>query len=108
MAARGAATASDRFAIPSTHRHCRGMLSLQVLGAVPQLERALIAERTKSRMKAAKVRDGEQATLAFASGTRKRYGRRPQHSWDNGVWVLNRKNHELDRREAAPRPPPDP
>jgi DNA invertase Pin-like site-specific DNA recombinase len=32
------------------------MFSLQVLGAVAQLERALIAERTKAGMKAAKTR----------------------------------------------------
>lgn len=34
----------------------QGMFSLQVLGAVAQLERALIAERTKAGMKAAKAR----------------------------------------------------
>jgi DNA invertase Pin-like site-specific DNA recombinase len=34
----------------------QGMFSLQVLGAVAQLERALIAERTKAGIKAAKAR----------------------------------------------------
>jgi DNA invertase Pin-like site-specific DNA recombinase len=34
----------------------QGMFSLQVLGAVAQLERALIAERTKSGLKAARAR----------------------------------------------------
>jgi DNA invertase Pin-like site-specific DNA recombinase len=34
----------------------QGMFSLQVLGAVAQLERALIAERTKAGLKAARVR----------------------------------------------------
>src|SRR5208282_5269955 len=34
----------------------QGMFSLQVLGAVAQLERALIAERTKSGLNAARVR----------------------------------------------------
>jgi DNA invertase Pin-like site-specific DNA recombinase len=34
----------------------QGMFSLQVLGAVAQLERSLIAERTRSGMKAAKAR----------------------------------------------------
>ena len=34
----------------------QGMFSLQVLGAVAQLERTLIAERTKAGMKAAKAR----------------------------------------------------
>jgi DNA invertase Pin-like site-specific DNA recombinase len=34
----------------------QGMFSLQVLGAVAQLERALIAERTKAGMRAAKAR----------------------------------------------------
>jgi len=35
----------------------QGMFSLQVLGAVAQLERALIAERTKAGIKAAKARE---------------------------------------------------
>jgi DNA invertase Pin-like site-specific DNA recombinase len=34
----------------------QGMFSLQVLGAVAQLERALIAERTKARLRAAHLR----------------------------------------------------
>lgn len=44
------------------------MFSLQVLGAVAQLERALIAERTKAGMKAAKAR----GRLAGNPGLRER------------------------------------
>lgn len=40
----------------------QGMFSLQVLGAVAQLERALISERTKAGIKAAKRRVGCPAT----------------------------------------------
>lgn len=46
----------------------QGMFSLQVLGAVAQLERALIAERTKSGMKAAR----ERGRLPGNPGLRKR------------------------------------
>jgi DNA invertase Pin-like site-specific DNA recombinase len=46
----------------------QGMFSLQVLGAVAQLERALIAERTKAGMKAAKAR----GRLAGNPGLRER------------------------------------
>lgn len=46
----------------------QGMFSLQVLGAVAQLERALIVERTKSGMKAAKAR----GRLAGNPGLRER------------------------------------
>src|SRR5882724_3803299 len=49
----------------------QGMFSLQVLGAVAQLERALIAERTKSGLQAAKAR----GRLAGNSGLR---ARRPE------------------------------
>ena len=99
----------------------QGMFSLQVLGAVAQLERALIAERTKSGMKAAMAR----GRLAGNPGLRERRpeavravsaarGRayldelivsaqtwlptvrqlRPQHSWDDVVRILNRKGHD--------------
>ncbi|NTG29984.1 recombinase family protein [Agrobacterium rhizogenes] len=99
----------------------QGMFSLQVLGAVAQLERALIAERTKSGMQAAKAR----GRLAGNPGLRERRpeavravsaarGRayldelissaqtwlptvrqlRPQHSWDDVVRILNRRGHD--------------
>lgn len=99
----------------------QGMFSLQVLGAVAQLERALIAERTKSGMKAAKAR----GRVAGNPGLRERRPEairtaaaaknqiyldelitsaqawlptvkqlRPQHSWDNVVRILNRKGHD--------------
>ena len=99
----------------------QGMFSLQVLGAVAQLERALIAERTKSGMRAAKAR----GRLAGNPGLRERRpeairavsvarGRaylddlltsaqtwlpsvrqlRPQHSWDDVVRILNSRGHE--------------
>ena len=99
----------------------QGMFSLQVLGAVAQLERSLIAERTKSGMKAAKAR----GRIAGNPGLRERRPEairiaaaaknqlyldelitsaqtwlpmvkrlRPQHSWDNVVLVLNRKGHD--------------
>lgn len=94
----------------------QGMFSLQVLGAVAQLERALIAERTKAGMRAAKAR----GKLAGNPGLRERWPEairaasaarqrvyiddliasasswlpivrrlRPQHSWDDVVRVLN-------------------
>lgn len=99
----------------------RGMFSLQVLGAVAQLERALIAERTKSGMKAAKARGrltgnlglGERRSKAIRtiSVARERAyldelmasaqtwlpmvrQLRPQHSWDNVVRILNRRGHD--------------
>jgi hypothetical protein len=99
----------------------QGIFSLQVLGAVAQLKRALITERTKSGMQAAKAR----GTLAGNPGLRERRpeavravcavrGRtcldelissaqtwlptvrqlRPQHRWDNVVLILNRKGHD--------------
>ncbi|MFC0808945.1 recombinase family protein [Ensifer sp. P24N7] len=99
----------------------QGMFSLQVLGAVAQLERALIAERTKSGMQAAKAR----GRLAGNPGLRERRPEairavsvarerayldeliasaqtwlptvrrlRPQHSWDNVVRILNRRGYD--------------
>ncbi|ABS70012.1 Resolvase domain (plasmid) [Xanthobacter versatilis] len=94
----------------------QGMFSLQVLGAVAQLERALIAERTKAGMKAAKARGKRagnpglrerrpEAIRAAAAARQKVYvgdliasastwlpivrRMRPQHSWDDVVRVLN-------------------
>lgn len=94
----------------------QGMFSLQVLGAVAQLERALIAERTKAGMRAAKARGKiagnpglrerrPEAIRAASAARHKVYvgdliasasawlpivrRMRPQHSWDDVVRVLN-------------------
>ena len=94
----------------------QGMFSLQVLGAVAQLERALIAERTKAGMRAAKARGRmpgnpglrerrPEATQAASAARQRVYvgdliasasnwlpivrRMRPQHSWDDVVRVLN-------------------
>jgi DNA invertase Pin-like site-specific DNA recombinase len=99
----------------------QGMFALQVLGAVVQLERALIAERTKAGIKAAKARGKlpgnpglrerrPEAIKAVSKAREKRYldalissaqiwlptvqQLRPQHSWDNVVRVLNRRGHD--------------
>lgn len=93
----------------------QGMFSLQVLGAVAQLERALISERTKAGLKAAKargrvpgnpgIRAGDPAALAKAAQVKKMaYARqihanmdqwlptvrrmRPDHSWEDVTRVL--------------------
>lgn len=98
----------------------QGMFSLQVLGAVAQLERALIAERTKAGMRAAKARGRlagnpglrerrPEAVRAIAEARRQAYldelivtaqlwlptvrRMRPQHSWEDVVRVLNHKGH---------------
>jgi DNA invertase Pin-like site-specific DNA recombinase len=94
----------------------QGMFSLQVLGAVAQLERALIAERTKAGMRAAKargrlpgnpgLRERRPEALEAAAAARRRVyladliasastwlplvrRLRPEHSWDDVVRVLN-------------------
>ncbi|WP_428411912.1 recombinase family protein [Pararhizobium sp.] len=99
----------------------QGMFSLQVLGAVAQLERALIAERTKAGIKAAKARGKlpgnpglrerrPEAIKAVSKARQKLYldelistaqtwlptvrQLRPKHSWDNVVRVLNRRGHD--------------
>ena len=96
----------------------QGMFSLQVLGAVAQLERALIAERTKAGIKAAQARGKlpgnpglrerrPEAIRAVAAARQRVYigdliasaptwlptvqRMRPQHSWDDVVRVLNNK-----------------
>ena len=96
----------------------QGMFSLQVLGAVAQLERALIAERTKAGMKAAKargrlagnpgLRERRPEAIRAASAARQNVyigdliasasnwlptvqRMRPQHSWDDVVRVLANK-----------------
>lgn len=95
----------------------QGMFSLQVLGAVVQLERAVIGERTRSGMKAAKGRGKlagnpglrerrPEAIRAVSLGREQAYLNeliasaqtwlptvrqlRPQHSWDDVVLILNR------------------
>ncbi|WP_069062124.1 recombinase family protein [Sinorhizobium sp. RAC02] len=99
----------------------QGMVSLQVLSAVVQLERAVIVERTKSGMKAAKARgklagnpglrerrpeairavslarervylDGLMASVETWLPTVRQL--RPQHSWDDVVLILNRRGHD--------------
>ena len=96
----------------------QGMFSLQVLGAVAQLERALISERTKAGIAAARkkgrlpgnpgIRERRPAALAkTAAARRASYGARiqasmndwlptvrrmrPDHPWDDVVHVLNQK-----------------
>jgi len=95
----------------------QGMFSLQVLGAVAQLERALIAERTKAGMAAAKARGRlpgnpglrarDPAALRKVAAARDKVFTgdvlasmeswlpvvrrlRPAQSWDDVVRVLNR------------------
>jgi len=53
----------------------QGMFSLQVLGAVAQLERALIAERTKAGLNAARSRGRIGGNPGCAPVTRTRSGR---------------------------------
>src|SRR6185437_4076476 len=106
----------------------QGMFSLQVLGAVAQLERALIAERTKAGLRAArsrgriggnpglragdpdairKLRAGRDAAhldgiLAGLDGWLPTVRRmRPAQPWGDVVRVLD-DGRQLDRRAAAP------
>jgi len=96
----------------------QGMFSLQVLGAVAQLERALISERTKAGIKAAKskgrlpgnpgIRERRPEALAkMTAAQRAAYGERvqatanhwlptvrrmrPDHTWDDIARVLNQR-----------------
>ncbi|AUX78671.1 recombinase family protein [Sinorhizobium fredii] len=98
-----------------------GMFSLQVLGAVAQFERALIAERTKSGMQAAKARGRlagnpglrerrPEAIRAVSAARERAYldeliasaqtwlpivrQLRPRHGWDDVVRILNRRGHD--------------
>jgi DNA invertase Pin-like site-specific DNA recombinase len=98
-----------------------GMFSLQVLGAVAQLESALIAERTKAGMRAAKargrmpgnpgLRERRPEAIRAASAARQRIyvgdlissasnwlpivrRMRPQHSWHDVVRVLNHRGQD--------------
>lgn len=94
----------------------QGMFSLQVLGAVAQLERSLISERTKAGIKAAKargrlsghpgIRERRPETLAqkAAYGARiqalanqwlptvKRM--RPDHTWDDIARILKQRGQD--------------
>jgi len=99
----------------------QGMFSLQVLGAVAQLERSLISERTKAGLRAAKARGKslgnpriakrDPETLRELSAARqKRYlnelissadkwmptvrQMRPVHTWDDVVRALNAKGQD--------------
>jgi DNA invertase Pin-like site-specific DNA recombinase len=97
----------------------QGMFSLQVLGAVAQLERALISERTKAGIKAAKahgkmpgnpgLRERRPDAIAKASQARQRghladltttmsswmpvvQRMRPDHPWEDVARSLNRES----------------
>lgn len=99
----------------------QGIFSLQVLGAVVELEHALITERTKAGMKAAKARGRlagnpglrerrPEAVRAVSAARERAYldqliastetwlptvrQLRPQHSWDSVVLILNRKGQD--------------
>lgn len=99
----------------------QGMFSLQVLGAVAQLERALISERTKAGIRAAKakgrlsgnpgVRERRPEALAKMTATQKAaYGdrvqatvnqwlptvrrMRPDHTWDDIARILTQRGHD--------------
>ena len=64
----------------------QGMFSLQVLGAVAQLERALIAERTKAGLQAARRRGrigGNPGLRAGSSGNPQGSRQPRQGSWRN-------------------------
>lgn len=104
----------------------QGMFSLQVLGAVAQLERSLISERTKAGLRAAKargkvlgspgVRERRPETIRrLAASRERRYlelliasadqwmptvkRMRPSHSWGDVVQVLNaRDQHWTEER----------
>src|SRR5271157_1502638 len=114
LEARGAHFRSLRDPIDTTTP--QGMFSLQVLGAVAQLERALISERTKAGLKAAPARGRlsgnpglrarNPAAIAKAAQARNRVftgdviasmdrwlptvrRMRPQYPWEDVVQVLN-------------------
>ncbi len=99
----------------------QGMFSLQVLGAVAQLERSLISERTKAGIRAAKargklsgnpgIRERRPETLAMMTSAQKAaYGARiqatanqwlptvrrmrPDHTWDDIARVLKQRGQD--------------
>lgn len=106
---------------PIDTRTPQGMFSLQVLGAVAQLERALISERTKAGIKAAKakgklpgnpgIRERRPEALAKMTAAQKAaYGARiqstandwlptvrrmrPDHTWDDIARVLKNRGND--------------
>jgi DNA invertase Pin-like site-specific DNA recombinase len=108
----------------------QGIFSLQVLGAVAQFERALIVERTKAGINAAKargrlsgnpgLRERQPEAIRAASQARDKIyldelissaqawlptvrQLRPHHSWDNVVRVLNKRgeNWTVERLRRA-------
>ena len=111
----------------------QGMFSLQVLGAVAQLERALISERTKAGIKAAQARgklpgnpgfrERRPEAIAEASRVRQRghladltttmstwlpvvQRMRPDHPWEDVTRSLNREtgqNWTVDRLRRSVR-----
>ena len=116
LTAKGAHFKSLRDPIDTTTP--QGMFSLQVLGAVAQLERALISERTKAGIRAAKakgkkpgnpgIRERRPEALAKMTAAQKAaYGERvqatasqwlptvrrmrPDHTWDDIARVLNQR-----------------
>ncbi|MGV1831854.1 recombinase family protein [Agrobacterium vitis] len=116
LTAKGAHFRSLRDPIDTTTP--QGMFSLQVLGAVAQLERALISERTKAGIRAAKakgkkpgnpgIRERRPDTLARMTAAQKAaYGdriqatanqwlptvrrMRPDHTWDDIARVLKQR-----------------
>jgi DNA invertase Pin-like site-specific DNA recombinase len=119
LAAKGAHFRSLRDPIDTSTP--QGMFSLQVLGAVAQLERALISERTKAGIRAAKargklpgnpgVRERRPEALAKMTAAQKAaYGdrvqatasqwlptvrrMRPDHTWDDIARVLKQRGLE--------------
>ena len=119
LAAKGAHFRSLRDPIDTSTP--QGMFSLQVLGAVAQLERALISERTKAGIRAAKargklpgnpgVRERRPEALARMTAAQKAaYGdrvqatasqwlptvrrMRPDHTWDDIARVLKQRGLE--------------
>lgn len=119
LTAKGAHFRSLRDPIDTTTP--QGMFSLQVLGAVAQLERALISERTKAGMKAAKakgrlpgnpgLREKRPETLAKMTAVQKAaYGdriqatasqwlptvrrMRPDHTWDDIARFLKQRGFD--------------
>lgn len=110
----------------------QGRFALQVLGAVAELERALIQERTKDGLRAArrrgrvggnpglKARD-PGAVQRIADSRRQNYfdglnrsaehwlpivrQMRPEHRWEDVVRVLNSRHDNLHSRSTAPARP---
>lgn len=119
LAAKGAHFRSLRDPIDTSTP--QGMFSLQVLGAVAQLERALISERTKAGIRAAKekgkkpgnpgIRERRPEALAKMTAAQKAaYGERvqatanqwlptvrrmrPDHTWDDVARVLKQRGSD--------------